>query len=256
MSSKGTPVKVLICVPSFRGSIMTHTAASLIDTVWTMAELGIGMQFRNVDSAEIVSIRNAMGSYMMTQDDLTHLLFIDDDMKFDPDTIIGLLRSNKDVIGAVCPFRKIDLAAFRKAAVEGKSLEQCEAAATEFVVRHYPDQIAVNEGIFKIRGIGMAVTLIRRNVLQTMVDRNVVEKRRRPESIGPDPMGNMDIYGFFDPIKDINSESLLSEDYSFCQRWYDNCGGEVFALCDATIGHIGPHTFSGKYLDRLKIGML
>jgi hypothetical protein len=256
MSSKGTPVKVAICVPSFRGTIMTQTCTSLISTVWMMAELGIGMEFTNVDSAEIVTIRNSMASKVVKREDLTHLLFIDDDMMFEADTVISLLRADKDVVGAVCPYRKLNLEAFQKAAREGKSVQDCTAAATEFVVRHYPEQVQVQEGLFKIRGIGMAVTLIKRRALLKMIEKGVVEKRERPPSLGPDTLGNTHIYGFFDPVVDVDSTSLLSEDFSFCQRWIKDCGDAVWALADNRIGHIGPYVYSGTYMERLKLGMV
>jgi hypothetical protein len=254
--SKGTPLKVAICVPSFRGSIMTQTAAALINTIWTMSELGISMVFTNVDSSEIVTVRNMMASSILEKDDITHLLFVDDDMEFDPDTIIAMLRADRDVIGAVCPLRKLNLEAFHEAAKKGMTVEQCRAAATEFVVRHYADKVEVKEGVFRIRGIGMAVTLIKRRALLTMIEKGAVERRERSESLGPDALGNKVVYGFFDPQKDENSDSLLSEDYSFCQRWRNACGGEVWAIADGKIGHIGPYNFQGAYLERLHIGMV
>lgn len=256
MSSKGTPVKIAICVPSFRGSIMTPTAAAVVNTVWTLSQIGLSMSFTNIDSSEIVTVRNMMASYVARNEEFTHLLFIDDDMDFDPDTIITMLRADVDVIGAVCPLRKIDLEAFHAATREGKSVIEATAAATSFVVRHFPAQVEVKEGIFKIRGIGMAVTLIKRRTLLTMIEKGAVDKRDRPESLGPDTLGNSYVYGFFDPVRDENSNNLLSEDYSFCQRWRLDCGGDVFALCDARIGHIGPYNFQGTYMDRLRIGMV
>ena len=41
---------------------------------------------------------------------------------------------------------------------------------------------------------------------------------------------------------------MLSEDFSFCQRWRQ-CGGEVWASATHTIQHIGNHAFEGNFHD-------
>ena len=59
------------------------------------------------------------------------------------------------------------------------------------------------------------------------------------------------LYGFFDPLPDIEGE-LQSEDISFCERWRTLCNGTIWGLADADIGHIGEVTYDGNYLQHLK----
>jgi hypothetical protein len=244
-------------VPSVRGTIMTHTCASLIKTTTLCGEIGVKTNFINVDSAEITVVRNSLASYVAHNEDFTHLLFIDDDMTFEADTIIDMLRANKDVIGAVCPRRILMLEAFHEHAKAGRSIDECVAAATAFVVRYInSDKVEVKEGVFPLRGIGMAVTLIKRDVLMTMIEKGAVETRQQPKSIGPDSLGNMTTWSFFDSMPNEDGSNVLSEDYSFCERWIAKCGGEVFGLANRKIGHIGPYIYAGTYMDRLKMGLV
>ncbi len=256
MSGKGKPLNMVIGMPSIRGTIMTHTAACLIKTTTLLNEIGVISNFVNVDSAEITTVRNSMASYVVANEQFTHLLFIDDDMTFEADTVVDLLRASKDVIGAICPRRILMQDAFYEAARAGRSFEECSAAATSFVARYVnSDKIEVKEGLFPLRGIGMAVTLIKREVLLKMIEVGAVERREQPKTIGPDTLGNTTTYSFFDAMPNEDGSNVLSEDYSFCERWIAKCGGEIWGMANRKIGHIGPYIFSGTYLDRLKMGL-
>jgi hypothetical protein len=58
------------------------------------------------------------------------------------------------------------------------------------------------------------------------------------------------LYGFFDQMGSVDGP--LSEDLAFCERWTSLCGGDVWALVDEKIGHIGQMEFSLPYIERLK----
>ena len=62
------------------------------------------------------------------------------------------------------------------------------------------------------------------------------------------------VTGFFDPVFSAEMNRYLSEDLSFCDRWINQCGGEVWAKVDRKIGHIGMQMFAGNYMDRLRTG--
>jgi hypothetical protein len=39
----------------------------------------------------------------------------------------------------------------------------------------------------------------------------------------------------------------LSEDVSFCSRWREGCGGEIWANINHKISHVGPFDFHMRY---------
>jgi hypothetical protein len=255
MSLANKPVHVLIAVPSFRGTVMVHTTQSLMQTVMLFGELGIRSHFINIDSAEIVSARNTMASMAWRTPEATHLLFVDDDMSFEPDAVVDLLRANKPVIGAICPKRSIDLKRVYEAGLAGRSFTDALSSGLTFVTQHLKqDSLKVDGGLIQVGGIGMGVTLIRKDALTTMVERKVVTTYLANHGEKPDDFGNTEIHGFFDQIYDEEQKSMLSEDLSFCHRWTKQCGGEVWATVDRKIGHIGMHIYAGAYIDKLKAG--
>jgi hypothetical protein len=250
-----TQVNVLICVPSIRGTVMCHTMVSIARTSFLLAQLGIPNDVINIDSAEITVARNTMASHALRQPHVTHLLFVDDDMSFEADAVVDLLRADKPVIGFIYPKRLFRQEEFFKATRAGKSFEEASTAALEFVHRMLPNPtLSITEGLCPVAGIGMGLCLIKMSTFREMLDKNVVNK---PELSKADQTGDMfagQVFGFFDPIYSNEAGRYLSEDLSFCERWTQQCGGEVWAKVDRKIGHIGQQMFAGTFLDRLKTG--
>ncbi len=257
MSNAKREVKVLIAVPSFRGTVMVHTLHSLIKTVALFGELGIQSEFMNIDAADIIVARNTFATYAWRNPALTHILFVDDDMSFEPDAVIDLMRAGKPIIGCICPRRSMSLQRLYDAARAGLSYEQALTESADFVTRHHgTGTLEVQQGLIRVAGIGMGVTLINTDVLRTMVERKVAEKRNLQQGEGVDAFGNTFIWGFFEPLYSAEVDSLMSEDLSFCERWTKGCDGEIWATVDRTIGHIGNYVFTGRYIDRLKMGKI
>lgn len=254
MSSK-TPVNILICVPSIRGTVMSHTMVSLSRTAFLLATLGIPCDVINIDSAEITVARNTMASHALREKHVTHMLFVDDDMSFEADAVVDLLRADKDVIGYIYPKRLFHHDQFFAAARAGKTMEEASTAALEFVHRHLPNPVLqITEGLCPVAGIGMGLCLIKLSTFRTMIEKGAV---KTPEASKAENNGGFfdgAVTGFFDPVFSAEMNRYLSEDLSFCDRWINQCGGEVWAKVDRKIGHIGMQMFAGNYMDRLRTG--
>jgi hypothetical protein len=257
MSQQKQPVRILFCVPSFRGTIMTHTMVCIAKTMVLLTELGIYCDILNVDSAEIVTVRNNMANYALNRTEITHLLFIDDDMTFEADAIIDLMRADKPIIGCICPKREISLERFHAAVKAGATLQEATTEALSFVTRHIPmSQLEIREGLCRVAGIGMGVTLIKMSVFRALVEKNAVIAHAPRDGVTADNLGNTVVHGFFDQVFEPEIGANLSEDLSFCERWVKQCDGEVWALVTRQIGHIGSYIYTGTYMDRLRTGKI
>ncbi|MGL4494601.1 MAG: hypothetical protein ACRCUX_02235 [Beijerinckiaceae bacterium] len=247
------PLNILIAMPCGRGTVAASTVAALAELFSRLNESGIHHRFLCIEGTDLVLARSMFATLAHRQSHISHLLFIDDDMTFDSDAILGLLRADKPLVGCVCPKRTIDLEKLHRLAAKGISYDQALAQALSFVTALPANsEVAIRDGLCPMTGIGMAVTLIRRDVLETMVQRQAVT---RYETGKPDMFGNDHFYDFFGQVYSPEAKSLLSEDLSFCKRWREDCSGEVWGLATHEIGHIGWMTYSGKYIDRLKAGV-
>jgi hypothetical protein len=247
------PLNILIGMPSVRGIISNFTVVTLVTLIDLLQKSDIKYRFVNIDSADIVLARNMMASFAYRLEDITHLFFIDDDMTFSPDVIMTLLRADKGVIGCVCPKRTFDHKAFYEQVKSGATYEQAMSLSHEFVTNHLPtEDLKIENGMCRLRGIGMAVTLIKRQVLVEMVEKNIVKGRTIAGN--KDVLGNEKLYGFFEQIYSEETDSLFSEDLSFCDRYTYECGGQVWGVVTHEIGHVGLMNYKGTYLERLRAG--
>ena len=98
-------MKILIATPSYGGSVITEYVASLFNLTNLLATHGIVSSLRFQNFAEITKVRNFFASLMLQQPDLTHLLFIDSDMYFQPETVMRLIEFDQPLSGVVYPKR-------------------------------------------------------------------------------------------------------------------------------------------------------
>jgi hypothetical protein len=93
--------------------------------------------------------------------------------------------------------------------------------------------------------------LVRRDMVEAMVAR-YPELRYAPGAAGyqtPDLAGKF--YGLFDPY--IREGEFVGEDYAFCDRWVEGCGGEIWCDLEAEVSHWGVHQFGGRFSDALAL---
>jgi hypothetical protein len=242
-------LKLLIGLPTARAQMFTATVFSLTSTIRALIEAGVSYDLCNVDGCEVAAARNSIASFCQAHPAYSHLLFIDDDMGFDGETALSLLRAGRDVVGVICPRRKLDLEAVHGAAARGASLSQASAMGLSFIAPLTDPPAPVRDGVVELAAIGMGVTLIRREVLDVMVAKGAAPPRRPAH--GRDTLGQERIHGFFEPMLDEAENWMLSEDISFCRRWREQCGGRIHGLTHERIAHVGRYDFEGRYIDRL-----
>lgn len=217
---------LLVCVPAYGGSTKNPCVGSLISLTHRLARDSIGAEFAIEDIHGVDMVRNYYATRMVRETQWTHLLFIDNDMSFRPEVVLRLLREAKPVIGSIYTKKTDD---------------------TKFCVTLLPGRTEIDKsGLCKVAHIGMGLTLIER---QAVV--KVCEAPTTRRYINKHPFtGRMDgpLYGAFE--EDVGGE-FSSEDFAFCHRWRA-LGGDVWAIANETIGHIGNKEYRKNYLEALR----
>ena len=248
---------ILIAMPIYRQTLYIQTLSSLMELKDHFWERGIRSSFVYVDSFDIVSARNMISTYFYNTGEFTHLFFVDDDMAFSHEDIIDLLLIDQPFSACICPKRQFDAETLYKSALKGQDLQAALATSLDFVVAHRTaESLVVERNFCKVKSIGMAVTMLRRDVFVRMITGGCVEELALDEKRKVDAFGNSFHYGFFSRIYSKEFKGYLGEDYSFCQRWTESCQGEIYGLVTAKIGHVGTQVFEGRYIDSLKAGKL
>jgi len=239
--------RLLIATPAYGGQITTGYARSVFAAQALMHQRQIDVRYMTVEHSDVVRSRNLIAAKFL-EGDFTHLLFVDADMQFSARVVDRLFAADLPVFGCAYPRRAIDLGRLIELARAGKDTPSLMGLAHKFVIKLQAGQkLDVTDGRCRVAGLGMGLCLIRREVFTTLI-----ATKKLVAHAGASHGLNGPLYGFFDYAEAAGE--VLSEDLSFCERWRMLCGGEVWALVDEPISHIGPHVFTATYLDRLKAG--
>lgn len=227
-------MKLLIAIPSYGGTVTTGCNRSVLQLGAVLQQHKIVSRIITVDEVDVVTARNTLASQLLRDDAFSHLLFIDADMIFGSETVLRLLGAEKPLIGCTYPKREIDLAKLCALAKVHPAPIAIAKASSFAVQQHSWHSTEIRNGMCQVEGLGMGLCLI---------DRKVFEK------LAPKVRRNGAVYGFFDQIS--QGDLLKSEDLSFCARW-KTVGGEVWALVDQDIGHVGTFTYRAKLIDAFR----
>lgn len=218
---------VFICTPIARHPVRQYTVA-LAKTVILLAQMGIRCYVQTVvGSSNLPRARNELVAAFMASD-YTDMLFIDDDMGWDPKAVVRLLAANQPLIGAVgckkvfLPDTVANKWCFRS--LKGGALNQDEM------------------GNIEVEALGTAFMLIDRSVFETMKGAHPDWKRRGWPEMSDAQRAEYFQFFRFDP----HDPDETGEDIAFCQEWRRQ-GGRVFVDPTIKLVHVGEMEFTGDF---------
>jgi hypothetical protein len=181
----------------------------------------------------------------------THLLFIDADIGFNPETVFRLLDFDKDVVTAVYPKKFIDWKTVQTYLEKGSpSAERLEQVGVDFNINLRKTETAQN-GFVPVLDSATGFMLIKRDLLQCMSDKYRDELYCVNDILGTSA-SVPDYVAVFDCMIDPENRRYLSEDFAFCRR-VQQMGGEIWADIASPLGHIGNMLYEGDIRHRFQM---
>jgi hypothetical protein len=248
-------MKVAIATPTHDGNVTYEYLHSLRALESDFRKNQIQSDLITLEGTTLAFARNTFASIVMNDKSYTHLLFVDADMGFMPEAVMKLIRSGHAVTGCVYPTRQLNLAKFHAASRSVASSEQAQLFAADYVAaaaleKNDRGQYVVKDGFVRTRRIGMGITLIRREALEELAVKlpelvSSSEKDRYYAKAVNGPVLQCFAHIYADGV-------LSSEDASFCKRWIQ-CGGEIWALIDQTVVHVGRYKFLGNFAKSMQV---
>jgi hypothetical protein len=230
-AEQSMPTSVFIFIPAYGEMISATTFLSTHAILPTLSQKGIGGGITTLSFPDIAELRNIATTIWYDKVPTSHLLFVDADMGFGSDILIDMLLLNEPLVGALYRHRRDEVS---------------------WAGSGTGENFSARRGLFmEVEGVGMGVTLIRRDCITTMLQNfpEMVDKRivGHPAKDMLDQAGVDRIIRCFDSL-DIPERGKISEDLSFCMRWRQ-CGGKVWASIGHNIVHVGKKAFSGCFLE-------
>ena len=260
---KTTKPFVCILTPCYGGVACVEYVTSLMNTMNAFQAIGINIKIEFCRNDSLVSrARNNLVAKALNDPKVTHVMFIDNDIIWEPMSIIKLLIADKALIGGVYPLKNYfwnkltepDIIKNWVDAKNGSILK--DALSDEGLIQnkllHYnlnllPEGLQISNNIGRVRHIATGFMMIQRDTLEKMFQAFPSTKYTDDISFLR-PEENKFAYALFDC--GVEDDHYYSEDWMFCSRW-SKMGGEIWVDISINLTHIGIERYTGSYMSQL-----
>jgi hypothetical protein len=230
-----------------------HYTQALLELQQLCIKNKIKITFSLVKSSLVTQGRNLCVAGFL-ESDFTHLLFIDSDIYFKADSIMEMLKKDKEVLSIPYPLKTMMWDKLYKKIKEEKIEKSSDLKkwlnTYPMKVENYED-IQIDNGVMEVTHSPTGCMMIKRIVFDKMIkaypDKGIVQKT----VINGEYVDRPHMWNFFDTLHDPVTKTYMGEDFAFCKRWKD-IGGKCYAYVNDTIIHVGEHQYEGCFADELK----
>jgi hypothetical protein len=263
--------KLFILAPCYGGMCHVNFTTCLIQTIRLLEHFKIEyvVEFCKNDSL-ITRARNNLIAKAMSDECTTHMMFIDNDITWEPLDVIKLLISGKAIVGGVYPLKKYNwdklvtdphnpynsniIQSILQRKKSGKlneivsDVDYIRHNLLKYNINFLSSEMVIEENnLTKVRHLATGFMMIERRVIEKMMlafpstkytdDVNYLEESQ-----------NKYAYTLFDTA--VEDGHYLSEDWLFCERWR-KMGGDVYIDVSIKLSHSGTENYDGFFLSTL-----
>ncbi len=219
--------RILVCTPTHSGNVSHEMALTMqIATIQCLVR-GVVLEWMFISGNSLVqTARNWLSAEFLSRPEFSHILWWDDDLGAQPEGVLKLLESDKDVVGGVY-LAKHQTAPFYPYMATGPvvdNLQPVQRIASGFML--------IKRAAFEMMA-STCDTYVMENCGQERLVPHIFEIMLTPNPKNPD------------------ENHCLGEDFLLCQRFEQN-GIEMFARTDIKFSHMGRYAYIGCLGDDLK----
>lgn len=208
--------------PCYGGNITEPCFGSYMR--FAMLAMKYGIQF-SVDTMVNESLiprgRNNLVAKFLANKAATHLMWIDADIKWEPETVLRMALYNAGVICGLYPMKGIPI---------------------RYVLNALPGGRRVGP-LLEVSTSGTGFMLIKRDVIEKMIE--VMPETKYKDSLNLGAQYEPYMYALFDTMIDENGH-YLSEDWTFCKRVREKLNVPVWVDTEIKLDHCGTYNFPGS----------
>ena len=237
------PPHLFVAVPSIDGWVWSGFADSLMLLFPALAQAGINATlYRREGDSLVTRARDMCVAEFLARPEMTHLLFLDCDLRFRAQDVTAMVRADLDIVAGAYPKKQDEVS---------------------FVWNPFgPDNIPYKDGFVVAKDAGTGFLLVKRHVFEVLRTQTkrlywwnlpgvVRSEENRPEGTKRALVHRNYFSEEFEPITDEFDDGAeepvlnrLSEDYAFCRK-AQAAGLSVHVYADADLGHYGTKEFRG-----------
>ena len=261
--------ELIILTPTYGHQCNIDFVISLINTIQLMRlyNIPLSIEFCKNDSLVPRARNNLVAKAMayrhcQTKNPVTHIMFIDSDIVWNPMDILKLLVSDKELIGGVYPKKKYHFEKLlgdpsilsklldqknRSVLKNMKDVDYLKCKLVDCNLNYITENIQIVENICEVKHVATGFLMMKRETIDAMCavyayskyedDCGFLSQEEQPFA-----------FALFDC--DVEDGHYLSEDWLFCNRWR-NMGNQVFVDVSINLCHVGNEYFNGSILASL-----
>lgn len=258
---------IYILTPCYGAKCFVNYVHCLISTIQLLQSenIKITVEFCKNDSL-ISRARNNLVAKAMSCDSMTHIMFIDNDITWDPVDILKLLVADKYIIGGIYPLKKYNFQKLIPTAnninpalewIQDKNRTQLSTVVNDVnAIQHNllnyntnfsGTEIEIKQNMTKVKHLATGFMMIKRQTIEQMAESYSTTKYT-DDVFFLKPEEQKFAYALFDCA--VVDDHYLSEDWLFCDRW-TKLGGSIYIDVSIALSHTGIEDYNGFLLTTL-----
>ena len=253
----GPKYRIFVATPVHSECSIHYTQALLKFQKQCMMN-NIMVSFSLLKSSLVTQGRNlCVANFLKDANNYTHLLFIDSDIDFKFDTIMKMLKFDREVIATPYPMKHIHWDQIWDRVQKGKikNIDELKRAGHAFPIKldnQKGKEIPVVDGVIEVSHAPTGCMLIKKQVFDKMIKAYPNDKIEQATIVNGLAVIDEYNYNFFDTIHDPETKKYYGEDFGFCKKW-TAIGGKCYCYVSDDITHVGEYAYNGKLMDNLDI---
>jgi len=237
---------IFMCTPT-TGEVDMAFHLSTVELATDCSNKGILFKHDMVMGSILPQNRNICVSNFLNDRRFDNLLFVDSDVRFDPQTAHALLNSPYDVAFAPYPVKQHFWRKSQTALTNGAECHQ-QTLGNRYTISRVKDSKIIDDSWIEANHGTTGFMMIRRHVLEKIakakpnlrIDKSILTNAGRQKY--------MNLYNFFDFKFNPKTGEYTGEDFNFCKMWR-RLGGKIHAYTKDYLAHCGRFEYTGRYYD-------
>ena len=258
---------VYLLTPCFASLCYVNYVSCLMETIELFKRFNIELRVEFCRNDSLVTrARNNLIARAMNDPNMTHIIFIDNDITWDPVDILKLLITDKQLVGGVYPLKSYNWnklihdkrnpynSNIVQSLITKKNNSQLGHLISDetmiqynllnYNVNYLSNKISIDQNLTQVKHIATGFMMIQRNVIEKM-------SAAFPSTKYTDDVNflkaeeNKYAYALFDC--GVEDDHYYSEDWLFCHRW-TKMGGTIWIDVSINLTHTGIEDYQGSLL--------
>ncbi len=208
--------------PCYGGNIMEGCFSSYLRFSMIAMKHDIAFSLDTmVNESLVCRARNNLVAKFLANKHATHLMFIDADISWEPESVLRMVLHDKGVVCGAYPMKSEPIK----------------------YVLNILNNAQHHDPLYEVSTSGTGFMLIKREIIENLIAKLPETKYKDNLNLGKQYEPHM--YALFDTMIDENG-NYLSEDWTFCKRVRELLNKPIWIDTGIALDHIGTHRFRGS----------